>query len=66
MNGIEKAIKVCGGPAALAKRIGVTRQVINYWRNVGYVPPAQARDVHEETEIPLYELNPMIFVKGKA
>lgn len=33
MDSIIKAIEVCGGPSALAERLGVTPQAVCFWRD---------------------------------
>lgn len=47
-TGIDKAVIDAGGQTALAKRLGVSRQIVSKWQKRGY--PPQARVVEIESE----------------
>lgn len=58
MNGIEMAINAVGGrKATLAKLVGVSRQVVEYWTKTGRVPPQHVRSVSKATGVPAGKLN---------
>lgn len=54
---VERVIAFFGGsPAEAARRIGVSRQVVNNWRVRGRIPRAYIKRVHALTKIPLTDL----------
>ncbi len=62
MSGVlERAIKSAGGPAALAKAVGVTSQAVSQWKQV---PAKKVLQVEELTGIPRFELRPDVFGQG--
>lgn len=64
-----KAIKLAGGPTALAKRLGAdfTPQRVNNWKSRG-IPAEVAQDVEKiiEGRIPLHFLCPDVFKVNQA
>jgi DNA-binding transcriptional regulator YdaS (Cro superfamily) len=52
---VDRAIKGASSSAALAAKLGVTRQALSQWRRV---PSMRARAVSEITGVPLHELRP--------
>jgi DNA-binding transcriptional regulator YdaS (Cro superfamily) len=55
---LERAKKAAGGPAALARELGITAQAICQWHEV---PPLRVLDVEHHTGIPRHELRPDIY-----
>lgn len=51
----QRAIAACGGAAEFAKRMGVSAQLVNYWRLQG-IPARRALKVSEVTGIPVEDL----------
>jgi len=64
---IEKAIKLCGSQAELARKLeetsGVTcySQKINEWRTRGIIPPYWVRHMATVTSIPRSEIDPALY-----
>lgn len=52
---LQRAIEVCGSPAELARRVGVTAQAVSQWRQI---PARRVRKVSEVTGIPREQLRP--------
>lgn len=52
---IQRAIEACGSPAELARCVGVSPQLVNYWRNKG-IPAHRALKVSEVTGIPVEDI----------
>jgi DNA-binding transcriptional regulator YdaS (Cro superfamily) len=65
----EEAIKLAGGPTALAEKLGrdITAQRVNNWKSRG-VPAEFAQDIELITngEIPAHLLCPDVFKPAKA
>lgn len=60
-RGIERAIEVAGGAAALAQQMGVSHQVVYQWKKRGWLPPARAIEVESRYGVPRIEMvNPKI------
>jgi DNA-binding transcriptional regulator YdaS (Cro superfamily) len=55
---LRKVFKISGGPAGLAKAIGVSRQNIHQWKRV---PATRVADVAKATGIPPAVLRPDLF-----
>ena len=55
---IRRAIAEAGGPAALARRIGVTAQAIVQWT---ICPPLRVLDVERATGVSRSELRPDLY-----
>jgi DNA-binding transcriptional regulator YdaS (Cro superfamily) len=49
MNALDKAISLVGGTSSLAKRLGVTPNVVSNWRTRG-VPPEYCPPIEKATE----------------
>lgn len=66
MNSILKAIKICGGQAALAKAAGVSQPAVSQWANGGRIRGEHALAVSKATDwkVTPHELRPDIFAKG--
>ena len=62
---LERAIKLAGGPAAIAHAIGISTAAVCQWRTTchGLVPPARVIAVEKATGglVTRYELRPDIF-----
>ena len=54
---LQRAIKLVGS-AELARRIGVSRQAVDQWKEV---PPLRVLDVERESGISRYDLRPDIY-----
>lgn len=48
MKALDKAISLCGGPAALARKLGVETNVVSNWRKRG-VPTDQCPEIEKAT-----------------
>ncbi|MDC0003775.1 helix-turn-helix domain-containing protein [Porticoccaceae bacterium] len=46
---LERAINICGGQTALAKKIGVTPQAVQQWVSSGALPPKRVLQVELAT-----------------
>lgn len=74
MSGIKKVLKQENGSAtAVARKLNeaergreCTRQLVEYWEEMGYVTPKWAPVVHRVYSVPLHELNPEIYPKSAA
>ena len=70
MTGIEKVLEAeRDSPSAVAQKLTTdemecTRQLVQYWRDQGYVTPKWAMRVSKIYGIPLHELNPTIYPKS--
>lgn len=65
-NGIERAIEIAGGLTALGKRVGVSRQAVEQWRNAGRVAPGSVIAVYDVTGVPVDRLNSDVFPPGRV
>ena len=71
-TGIEKLLeKENGSASAVAAKLTdedrtCTRQLVEYWKEQGYVTPKWAPHVNRVYRIPLHELNPSIYPKSAA
>lgn len=54
--GIDLAIAAAGSQDLLAKGMGVTQQVISYWKAQGYVPPGRVLEMEQLTGVPRAKL----------
>ena len=50
-----------GNITRLARAVGVTRQAVSSWLEVGNVPPRHVLKVEQMTGIPRHQLNPEIY-----
>lgn len=53
-----RIVRLCGGPSALAKEIGVGRSVVHHWTVSGYIPDKHkvaVKDAAERLGVPLTE-----------
>lgn len=72
MTGVEKLIKAAGGsPKAVADALTnegheCSRQLVEYWKEQGYVTPRWAPIVYTKYGIPLHELNPSIYPESMS
>lgn len=56
--GLKRAIERVGTAAALARRLGITRQALGGWSEV---PANRVREVARVTGVPKHELRPDLF-----
>ena len=61
MSAVEQAIDTYGGAAALARRLGISRNAISLWRQNGRVPQSRIDEVERLTGISRHDLRPDIF-----
>jgi len=71
MTGVEKLLKKGGSPQKIATSLTdddkeCTRQLVEYWREKGYVTPKWVLPVSKTYGIPPHELNPTIYSKSVA
>lgn len=72
MSGVKKLLKIeKGSPTKVARKLTssdreCSRQVVQHWRKVGYVPSTWAPRVNAVYGIPLHELNPEVYPKSMA
>jgi len=59
--GLERAIAAAGSSAALARAIGVSRQVVTSWKMRGNVPIKNAYKISRKYRIALRDLCPKAF-----
>lgn len=57
-RGLDDAIRMAGGQAALARSLGIDRSNINRWIQRGTVPARQAIAIHRMHGIPAHMLCP--------
>jgi DNA-binding transcriptional regulator YdaS (Cro superfamily) len=57
-EGLRLAVQVAGSRAALARKIGVSRQAVWRWKKI---PVERLKAVEKATRIPRYRLRPDIF-----
>jgi len=55
---LQRAIAIAGGPAALARMIGVTKQAIVQWKRL---PPRRVPAVSSKTGVSREDLRPDIY-----
>jgi DNA-binding transcriptional regulator YdaS (Cro superfamily) len=55
---LQRAMEAVGGPAALARRIGITLQAIVQWDDV---PPLRVLQVERASGVPRHELRPDLY-----
>lgn len=61
-TGVDLAIEACdGSQAEFARKMGVGRALIHYWKTLGVVPASRAIDVSAKTGVPLHKLNPNVY-----
>ena len=59
---LEKAIEICGSQTELAKRIGMSQQLVSYWVSTGRgIPAEHIGRVSKATKIPVKQLRADIF-----
>lgn len=66
MNGIQKAIRILGSRAALAKAIGVTRQAVHFWERGGRIDETRVLPIVRATlgGVTPHELRPDLYDKN--
>lgn len=67
LDALHSAIKLAGGPSALARFCGVKPQTIGIWVKTGRVPAARVLQVEKaiENRISRYELRPDIYPRSE-
>lgn len=63
-TGIYKVVEAAGGVSALAKRIGISRQIVYLWLKRGFVPPLRAIEFEESFGVPRGDLMDPILMHG--
>lgn len=61
MSIVDRVIDAYGGAAALARRIGVSRNAIWQWREKNHVPVERVLEIEKVTGIPRHEIRPDIY-----
>jgi len=61
MNIVERVISSYGGAAALARRLGVSRNAVSGWRSKQFIPVMRVLEVERVTGIPRHEIRPDIY-----
>jgi DNA-binding transcriptional regulator YdaS (Cro superfamily) len=61
MSVVDRIISTYGGGAALARRIGVSRNAIWQWRDKGRIPAERVLDLENITGIPRHEIRPDLY-----
>ena len=52
MTHLQRAVESLGGPAQLARTLGVTHQAVCSWITAGHAPPRRAVEISRLAEIP--------------
>lgn len=60
-NFIKKAVKIAGGQAELARKVGVRQPAVHRWIKAKTVPAKRVLQVEKITGISRYKLNPEIY-----
>jgi DNA-binding transcriptional regulator YdaS (Cro superfamily) len=63
---LEKAVKVVGSGAELARKLGKDKTIVGTWFQRGQVSHTAVLDVEEITGVPCYELRPDLYRKPEA
>jgi DNA-binding transcriptional regulator YdaS (Cro superfamily) len=60
---LKKAIKICGGPAATARALGIKKQAVHKWKKC---PPTRAIPLEAATqcEVTRHQLRPDLYPDG--
>jgi DNA-binding transcriptional regulator YdaS (Cro superfamily) len=58
---VERIISAYGGAAALARRIGISRNAVSQWREKDHVPVERVLEIEKITGIPRHEIRPDIY-----
>jgi hypothetical protein len=71
MTGVDELLKKGGSTTAVAARLSTderrcSHQLVQYWKEQGYVTPRWAPVVNRVYGIPLHKLNPAIYPKSAA
>jgi DNA-binding transcriptional regulator YdaS (Cro superfamily) len=61
MQIVDRVIETYGGAAALARRLGISRNAVSDWRSKQRVPVERVLDIEKLTGIPRYEIRPDIY-----
>lgn len=51
-------VEAFGGPTKMAQALGVTRQIVYYWRDNGGVPPEYWPPIHKATGLTAKQIAP--------
>ncbi len=57
-DSLQRALDIAGGPTALARHLGITKQAVSQWLKV---PPERVLAVEDATGVACYELRPDIY-----
>ena len=55
-----RALQAAGGVADLGRKLGISRQAVDQWKDYGYIPENRLTDVEQATGINRAELRPDI------
>lgn len=58
MDALIEATRICGSQAELARRIGLSQQVVNNWARRGNVPAEYCPAIERETGVRCESLRP--------
>lgn len=61
MKIVDRVIETYGGAAALARRLGISRNAVSDWRSKQRVPVERVLDIEKLTGIPRHEIRPDIY-----
>ncbi len=57
---LERAIEIGGGPSEFARKLGIARGTVYYWRDKK-IAPEMCKAVEQLTGVPRHELRPDCF-----
>lgn len=61
MNIVDRIVEAYGGAAALARRLGISRNAISDWRAANCIPAERVLDIERLTGVPRHLIRPDIY-----
>jgi hypothetical protein len=58
---LDEALRLAGGPAAVARDLGISRGAPHHWRRTGRCPAERTRDIARLSGLPAQYLRPDLF-----